>query len=364
MIGFLPSLKAYHNFSRILSPTPLNPHRVTGSSKRKHGWLPHDRDISPTIVGSLEWSIAGNPYSNNDDTRSRRPAAGRRVARRAAVWQRTISDAGVGRSVGGGVNEFNGRDVSGLERAGAVKASAGGSFNPSVAEESDREEENEFSSSPSQPAQLSASGNAAPAEKEQQMTMTFSRVVSASLFFALLSLLVAIDAYIWRIIRRPLAAFFLSLPFLMSAVLSASLGFATIPLLRSLKARQVIREEGPQSHQSKAGTPTMGGIFLVPSGLLIARLASGWPAELWGPVAATCAMMGVGAIDDGLSLWKKHNYGLPGGVKLLLQVSAWDGRAAGCVAHTLWGTPPGAVSQASTCYVVCGKMFQVMRDSE
>ena len=38
-----------------------------------------------------------------------------------------------------------------------------------------------------------------------------------------------------------------------------------IPMLRKLKFGQYIREEGPQSHQSKAGTPTLGGMMILAS---------------------------------------------------------------------------------------------------
>ena len=44
-----------------------------------------------------------------------------------------------------------------------------------------------------------------------------------------------------------------------------ALGPAVIPLMRKLKARQTERDDGPQSHLKKQGTPTIGGlIFLVP----------------------------------------------------------------------------------------------------
>ena len=49
-----------------------------------------------------------------------------------------------------------------------------------------------------------------------------------------------------------------------------SLTQATLdPVLAALKAGQVIREEGPQSHLSKAGTPSMGGIFIIIAAFLI-----------------------------------------------------------------------------------------------
>jgi phospho-N-acetylmuramoyl-pentapeptide-transferase len=45
------------------------------------------------------------------------------------------------------------------------------------------------------------------------------------------------------------------------AIATALLGYWLVPLLRDLKTGQVIREDGPQAHLKKAGTPTMGGVF-------------------------------------------------------------------------------------------------------
>ena len=50
---------------------------------------------------------------------------------------------------------------------------------------------------------------------------------------------------------------------LVAFVLSILLGPILIPLLHKLKFGQSIREEGPKSHQKKAGTPTMGGIIFI-----------------------------------------------------------------------------------------------------
>lgn len=58
----------------------------------------------------------------------------------------------------------------------------------------------------------------------------------------------------------------LSLPLLISAVCATATAALGIPLLRRLKMGQFIREEGPKAHQSKAGTPTMGGFWWFPSG--------------------------------------------------------------------------------------------------
>ena len=59
-----------------------------------------------------------------------------------------------------------------------------------------------------------------------------------------------------------------------------------------------IRVDGPQGHEMKRGTPTMGGIlFLVPVLLIGAVLAIRTP-RLWAPLAVTLAFAGLGAVDD------------------------------------------------------------------
>lgn len=54
----------------------------------------------------------------------------------------------------------------------------------------------------------------------------------------------------------------LTLPWLVSFAIVVGLGMAVVPLLRRLKTGQIIREDGPQSHLQKSGTPTMGESFL------------------------------------------------------------------------------------------------------
>ena len=51
------------------------------------------------------------------------------------------------------------------------------------------------------------------------------------------------------------------LAFVATFIITVVLGKIAIPMLRSLHAQQSIREEGPESHQAKAGTPTMGGPY-------------------------------------------------------------------------------------------------------
>ena len=53
------------------------------------------------------------------------------------------------------------------------------------------------------------------------------------------------------------------LAFVVTFLITLVLGKIGIPMLKSLHAQQSIREEGPESHQAKAGTPTMGGAFMM-----------------------------------------------------------------------------------------------------
>ena len=59
------------------------------------------------------------------------------------------------------------------------------------------------------------------------------------------------------------------LAFVVTFIITLVLGKIGIPMLKSLHAQQSIREEGPESHQAKAGTPTMGGAFM--DGSLLTR---------------------------------------------------------------------------------------------
>lgn len=110
--------------------------------------------------------------------------------------------------------------------------------------------------------------------------------------------------------------------FLLSAVTTALLGFMCIPFLRKLKAYQILRTEGPSTHVSKAGTPTMGGLYFIPVGIIVATIAAHTAsAQISRLVLATLVFGAIGLLDDILGLIKKHNYGLPWWCKLSLEVS-------------------------------------------
>jgi phospho-N-acetylmuramoyl-pentapeptide-transferase len=114
----------------------------------------------------------------------------------------------------------------------------------------------------------------------------------------------------------------LTLPLLVAALVSVAVTAWGVPRLRRLKLGQVIREEGPQAHHSKAGTPTMGGLLVVPVGVIVGGLVSPADPRLLAVAAVTLAYMAVGAVDDWRSLTRRTNTGLTPRGKLLLQAGA------------------------------------------
>jgi len=111
----------------------------------------------------------------------------------------------------------------------------------------------------------------------------------------------------------------LTLPFLLSGLVSVAVAAWGVPRLRSLKLGQVIRQEGPQGHHSKAGTPTMGGLLVVPVGILVGGWTSPGDPRLVAVAIVTLAYMAIGAMDDWRSLTKRTNTGLTPRGKLALQ---------------------------------------------
>ncbi len=104
---------------------------------------------------------------------------------------------------------------------------------------------------------------------------------------------------------------------------SLVLGPWVIRRLRDMQIGQFIREEGPKSHQTKAGTPTMGGVLIVGSTVV--------PTLLWGDLTneyvwlALASMIGfglIGFVDDYSKVVKKRNLGLTGKGKFFWQVFA------------------------------------------
>ncbi len=119
--------------------------------------------------------------------------------------------------------------------------------------------------------------------------------------------------------------FKLILAFVVAFAVSAAFGSIFVPYLRKIKAGQMIREEGPKWHQSKSGTPTMGGIIFI-FGVTAACLTVGFDQMLRGDYTHILVLVfaliygAIGFLDDYEKLKKKQNLGLTAKQKFLLQL--------------------------------------------
>lgn len=113
----------------------------------------------------------------------------------------------------------------------------------------------------------------------------------------------------------------LLLPFLVSTGLVAAIGYRAIPLLKQLKMGQFIREDGPQAHLKKAGTPTMGGVFVVPVGTILGVIWSQFNPDAIAVALTSLAYLAIGGVDDWKSLSNRKNEGLTPRGKLVLQTA-------------------------------------------
>ncbi|UBF25355.1 phospho-N-acetylmuramoyl-pentapeptide-transferase [Kovacikia minuta CCNUW1] len=145
--------------------------------------------------------------------------------------------------------------------------------------------------------------------------------LSGVLLFALLATgLSAVALFLDLAAGRVGQTLSLALPLWSCALASAGLGFWVVPLLRSLKAGQIIREDGPQAHLKKAGTPTMGGIFFVPVAVAVALLWSGFSSQVVAVSALTLGYAAIGWLDDWQIIRHKSNKGISPRMKLVLQI--------------------------------------------
>jgi len=104
-------------------------------------------------------------------------------------------------------------------------------------------------------------------------------------------------------------------------LISLFFGGKLIEALRKWNIGQQIREEGPQAHLVKRGTPTMGGVLIVGSvlisTLLWARLSS---LYVWMAIVATTLFAAIGFLDDYAKMAKQRSLGLTGRQKLAAQL--------------------------------------------
>jgi phospho-N-acetylmuramoyl-pentapeptide-transferase len=98
---------------------------------------------------------------------------------------------------------------------------------------------------------------------------------------------------------------------LTALALGLLLGPMMIRKLREFQIGQVIRQEGPATHRTKAGTPTMGGLLILTSVLLPTLLwADLTNAFVWIAVLSTAAFGAIGFADDYLKIVRRSHHGL------------------------------------------------------
>ncbi len=120
--------------------------------------------------------------------------------------------------------------------------------------------------------------------------------------------------------------------------LCIALGPWLINKLRYFQIGQYIREEGPKSHQKKAGTPTMGGVLIIISivvpTLLWADLSNPY---VWIATLTLLAFGWIGFLDDYAKITKQRNLGLSGRRKLFYQFLVGFCFAAALLFMRTWG---------------------------
>lgn len=118
--------------------------------------------------------------------------------------------------------------------------------------------------------------------------------------------------------------------FLVALVVVLLMGEPTLRALVAIKAGQAIREDAPERHRTKAGTPTMGGVLIVTALVVGVLLTLGGQAALsqqtltrvWDPAVfctTVLAFAGIGLLDDYLIIRRGKNLGLKARQKLLMQ---------------------------------------------
>lgn len=120
--------------------------------------------------------------------------------------------------------------------------------------------------------------------------------------------------------------------------ISLWLGPAFINKLRTLQMKQYVRTDGPQSHLSKAGTPTMGGAFILASITISTLLWSDLSNRyVWIVLLVTLLFGAIGWVDDWRKIVKKQSQGLTAREKYLWQTIA--GLGAAIVLYTTAQSP-------------------------
>lgn len=109
-------------------------------------------------------------------------------------------------------------------------------------------------------------------------------------------------------------------PVLISFAISALLGPVVIPYLRRLKVGQTTRDDGPQSHLKKNGTPTMGGIMILLAVVITSLIYMKDYPKILPILFLTLGFGIIGFIDDYIKVVLKRSLGLRAWQKMAMQI--------------------------------------------
>ncbi|MBZ4686998.1 MAG: phospho-N-acetylmuramoyl-pentapeptide-transferase [Clostridia bacterium] len=108
--------------------------------------------------------------------------------------------------------------------------------------------------------------------------------------------------------------------FIVSCVVTLLLGPILIPFLRRLKFGQTVRNDGPRTHFSKTGTPTMGGLMFIFSTVLTTLFFAPHSLNILTVLAMMISFGAIGFADDYIKIVLKRSLGLRARSKLSLQI--------------------------------------------
>ncbi|NLY86478.1 MAG: phospho-N-acetylmuramoyl-pentapeptide-transferase [Tissierellia bacterium] len=106
----------------------------------------------------------------------------------------------------------------------------------------------------------------------------------------------------------------------MSFIITLILGPIIIPLLRKLKIGQNVRDDGPQTHLKKSGTPTMGGIMILIALVITITTSGVLNRDMYVLLLSTFGFGLIGFIDDYIKVVKRRSLGLRAYQKLIGQI--------------------------------------------
>lgn len=105
-----------------------------------------------------------------------------------------------------------------------------------------------------------------------------------------------------------------------SFLITAAGGPIVIPFLRRLKCGQTVRDDGPAAHLKKDGTPTMGGVLILFSAVVVSLYFAGDSPQIMLLLFMTLGFGMVGFIDDYIKVVLKRSMGLRAWQKFALQL--------------------------------------------